>query len=837
MGKYSNNQYDNYLQGYHSITWDDGSEYSGEWKDGLRHGYGKFTYAEGDFYDGNWSYDLKHGFGTYETVDGHRYEGEYINGLRHGYGAYTWPSGDKYEGNWFKGKQQGYGVYFWMDGARYEGQWENGKRHGVGKVIFADGNILQGRWEEGSYIDEAESIDTDIELIDTKQDETDDIGIDFFETNIKKNDDIDDDEPENYLNEDELLEVAEELFADAGDDKADDEDIDWGKNIEIDSSTNEKKELAGSTNKTLLKLTEINFYTKNAFRVLGQPVDASEKQINREGKKIIKQLKHNMPIDSNQVIKLPKLPDETNKFDERLIDDALTRLKDPESRLIDELFWFWPLNNNDSLNDEALIALSNGDFTKAYEIWKPLAQNGNFVAIHNQAVFSLYRALHMENYAQKKELQEKQLEKKHKLWQEVYDNWQACVSNDSIWAHVKERIVEIDDPRLNTDIAIELRNTVMLFLVYLSIDLALKAALKNNTYIAEQHIELINKLTIDNVLIDKVKQEKVKQYLENVTEILDEAEKKPCQNPNEGLKYLANLASEISDDLLLLKIVLSEENAICKGLIYKKNKVFRGIANRYISMAYGRAIEEAEKNPKDANKLATKTYEKAKHDIKFLKSRMPAEEDIINYFSSELSYIMNQILVCFYNNGGDPKTTKMLLEKAFVLAKAEQDKELIQEGLDHVNAYANCCFCKNNYCDDDAAYKIIMCKNEVINDPLLKYPIDDYKSQYIEVTLPRCFDCKSKHEKLVVVDSHAENLGGIGIGLGGLFGVFISLAAQSFIVTLILGGLFAFLGSGVGNFIGGKFKKQELVDRADLSKVRFPPLEKLKMEGWKNFGK
>ena len=51
------------------------------------------------------------------------------------------------------------------------------------------------------------------------------------------------------------------------------------------------------------------------------------------------------------------------------IREAIARLKDPEKRLIDEFFWFWPDRFGESAKDPALQAVDQGDQNTAYQLW------------------------------------------------------------------------------------------------------------------------------------------------------------------------------------------------------------------------------------------------------------------------------------------------------------------------------------------------------------------------------------------------------------------------------------------------------------------------------------
>jgi hypothetical protein len=105
--EYRGETLNNKPHGKGSVTWPDGSRYSGDWKEGLFHGEGTFTWTNGDKYEGHWYEDRMHGRGTYLFADWRKYDGEWRHDQMHGFGTYYWPNGEKYEGEFAEGLYEG----------------------------------------------------------------------------------------------------------------------------------------------------------------------------------------------------------------------------------------------------------------------------------------------------------------------------------------------------------------------------------------------------------------------------------------------------------------------------------------------------------------------------------------------------------------------------------------------------------------------------------------------------------------------------------------------------------------------------------------------------------
>src|SRR6516165_3298688 len=111
----------------------------------------------------------------------------------------------------------------------------------------------------------------------------------------------------------------------------------------------------------LLEAAHINIYRQNPFRITGLPVNASAKAISKHADKLkmMEELGQGQGAHSAAFALDP--PPSVDQ-----IRESIQRLKDPEHRIIDEFFWFWPVRYGDGTEDPALQAIMQGDSLRAY---------------------------------------------------------------------------------------------------------------------------------------------------------------------------------------------------------------------------------------------------------------------------------------------------------------------------------------------------------------------------------------------------------------------------------------------------------------------------------------
>ena len=175
---YTGTMKDNEITGTGTYTFSDGSTYTGSLLNGLRDGPGTYNSNDGIIYEGEWKKGLKNGKGKL-TQGNMILEGEWVNGVISGKGRIKWTSGnfydgqmmdnkiegdgfmvwynknEKYTGQWKNNFQNGFGIHVWYEPKgeqkflrdRYVGQWLNGVREGYGKFYYSNGSIYEGYWK------------------------------------------------------------------------------------------------------------------------------------------------------------------------------------------------------------------------------------------------------------------------------------------------------------------------------------------------------------------------------------------------------------------------------------------------------------------------------------------------------------------------------------------------------------------------------------------------------------------------------------------------------------------------------------------------------------------
>lgn len=139
--------------GYHRVTYGDGSTYAGQMLSGRRHGQGLWHFWTGQ-YDGEWEADLQHGSGRQTWSDGRTYQGQFHYGKFSGHGRMVWHTAkgvEVYEGNYQDDLKHGTGKFVWADGRSYDGEWQRGKRHGRGMYLSIRREERVGFWNEGRF--------------------------------------------------------------------------------------------------------------------------------------------------------------------------------------------------------------------------------------------------------------------------------------------------------------------------------------------------------------------------------------------------------------------------------------------------------------------------------------------------------------------------------------------------------------------------------------------------------------------------------------------------------------------------------------------------------------
>jgi hypothetical protein len=308
----------------------------------------------------------------------------------------------------------------------------------------------------------------------------------------------------------------------------------------------------------MLELATPDLYRVNVFRVLGLPVDVSSGELVKQQKKM--KMLEKLGADSHAQPAVLPLDPPPNGDDIR---KAGQRLRDPESRLVHELLWFWPaVHGRDSDGDSEIGLLRHGDLTGAHRQWTRLAEQGGrhwSVAAHNLAVLHHTIALDMERtLAEVEPPDPKAAARLAKHWELAFKHWSAVVGDDAIWDQVTGRVRELDDPRLTTGVARRLRRTLPILLVSISVRLAIASARRGDANGARQHLARASGL--DSCRVAAVLEREATPLVDQIKQICERIPERSQADPGHADELAQQLMSDTKPMLSHICTVLDQDH-------------------------------------------------------------------------------------------------------------------------------------------------------------------------------------------------------------------------------------------------------------------------------------
>ena len=271
-----------------------------------------------------------------------------------------------------------------------------------------------------------------------------------------------------------------------------------------------------------------DLFRKNAFRITGLPVDATAREEAKHNDKI-KQLaelgKDPHTQDAAFPIKPPPGLDE--------IREAIQKLNDPQKRLIDEFFWFWPQEHGQSKSDPAIQALAKGDSKTAIEIWngKEESTTDDVVASHNLALVYHIIALDWENYSVKNEVESERRQKITNYWKGAFKRWERLVNDEQFWDKVTTRIRQLNEPNLQPGFARQMRASLPEALDKINAELAVAFAESGKIETARLHIRLMRETRQGHDNVEKVAESVLSPARNRIKEQIQRAKQSAQENP------------------------------------------------------------------------------------------------------------------------------------------------------------------------------------------------------------------------------------------------------------------------------------------------------------------
>ena len=240
----------------------------------------------------------------------------------------------------------------------------------------------------------------------------------------------------------------------------------------------------------LLSAASVFMYRNNAFRILGIPVHATYREIERQKRELslkIK-LKHN---------------DDTHQQKIQTAASVVDILKDPERRLVEELFWFWDSQHEFLAKSITLNINTLHDIYDDFTSHSIMDSRMSCEQKHDSAVYFHMYAIELEHAMLEDDLAEELKIRCKDSWNRAYILWKDLLGDDQLWTLVSNRIRKINDPRLKSGASRRIRKSFPNALLSVNAQFAVEYIQKNKPNY-EYHLDLINASGFEKYVVDEV---------------------------------------------------------------------------------------------------------------------------------------------------------------------------------------------------------------------------------------------------------------------------------------------------------------------------------------------
>lgn len=526
----------------------------------------------------------------------------------------------------------------------------------------------------------------------------------------------------------------------------------------------------------LLAAARPDLYRHNAFRIAELPVNAQNRDMDRRQRMIDMAAQTGAAVPAGPYRALPL----QETVDAEHLREAMTRLRDPVQRIIDEIFWFWPLDEAAGEKDPAIPLLAENQVRPAFESWKKLGLKGDStgLATHNLAVLCHAIALELEDPQAAKALKDVKPQEAAIFWDLAYKAWKMVLDSDPFWDRVEARIREINDPRLPTATVRRIRRTLPLALLTINGRLAAQAAEKGNDADSERHRKAMAQSGFEPALVDRSLRGALDPLRDRIAVLCSTAEREYQEDGEKGAE-------------------------VAERLFQQAQPLLAGI---------------------DSIFPAGNPTRQAAHDDVALRARLA----IIQYGNSkEIDALVLKLLKRALEVA-EGENARPVLENDIATAQ-----RLIKEAKEN-EVYTKCWFCKKSAPDLALSSAVTMYGNVTREST---YGGTRVKWQQNTLKIPRCKRCKAVHDK---TDSWAAWFAGIAVVAtiitalvlffgspgrkGG--GEYAGLGCGGLVACVIVGLIFA----GIGRMVGlaaspGDVKRESI-------KTSFPSILEAQRLGW-----
>ena len=338
--------------------------------------------------------------------------------------------------------------------------------------------------------------------------------------------------------------------------------------------------------KPLLEAATRDLFRANAFRVLGLTVEATVRKISKHGVKIMQMQELGLG-SALLAVAFPLSPPPSH--DE--IRTTLQRLQDPEKRMVDEFFWFWPEQFGQSQLDPAIQALQAGDTEAAMKIWtlKEANPTSAVVAMHNIAVMWHMTTLECENQSAGGSSGENWRPRLDGYWTDALRRWEHLVRDEILWEKLHERARQIGDPRLTSGFVHRFRQALPEAIGKIHGELALAYAEASETGAASTHARFMRETNRGLLDVEQTAQLVLASASHRLKEQIATAQRAAAK-PADGAKAALGLAAQATQAVALFDVICGSNSRF-------RNDLFDEVADacNKIQLAYDRATGDEQK--------------------------------------------------------------------------------------------------------------------------------------------------------------------------------------------------------------------------------------------------
>jgi hypothetical protein len=312
----------------------------------------------------------------------------------------------------------------------------------------------------------------------------------------------------------------------------------------------------------LLEAVGPDVYRANTFRLAEIPVHASPKELSRRRQFVELAVRSGAPVPQGPGRALPL----KQEIDPDILRESLQRLHDPERRLIEELFWFWPQQLQGD-HEPALVALAKGDVEGAREAWI-ISSHGSetAVSVHNLAVLAHTIALDYEHrLAAGERLSTAEVKERDACWEEALRRWREVIQQPGFWSRLRARIRDLDYPQLTTGAARRLRETLPLALLSINSTLAVRAAEGASTKEARRQTRLMIESGFDATMVEDAVERAARPLRERITTLCGMAESQARVDREHADIVCERLMEQTKSPLDALDALLPRENRMLEA--------------------------------------------------------------------------------------------------------------------------------------------------------------------------------------------------------------------------------------------------------------------------------